>query len=104
MSSYYREQNSRSASPALVAILGWLVPGSGYFLIGQRTRGIVIGVTIITLFLSGMLLAGVRVIDVPGFDRVGQPVKLNTNGQRVESTTRDRYYSYYPWALAGKGI
>jgi hypothetical protein len=32
----------------------------------------VIGVTIITLFLSGVLLGGVRVVDVPGYDDLGR--------------------------------
>src|SRR5687767_1094388 len=51
--------------PTLVALAGWVVPGGGYFLIGQRTRGIVIGVTILVLFLMGILIAGVRVVDAP---------------------------------------
>ena len=56
------------ASAPLVAICAWLVPGSGYFLIGQMGRAIVIGTTIVLLFLAGILIAGVRVIEVPGFD------------------------------------
>jgi hypothetical protein len=62
-----------SSAPApLIALAGWLVPGSGYFLVGQKLRGTVIGVTIITLFLSGVLLGGVRVVDVPGYDDLGR--------------------------------
>jgi hypothetical protein len=56
------------ASAPLVAICAWILPGSGYFLIGQMGRAIVIGTTIILLFLAGILIAGVRVIEVPGFD------------------------------------
>src|SRR5205814_996685 len=55
----------------VVAIAGWLVPGAGYFLIGEKLRGIVIGFTILSLFIFGLLLAGVRVIDLPGFDDTG---------------------------------
>jgi hypothetical protein len=40
-------------------------------LIGQRTRGLVIGVTIITLFLLGTLIAGLRVVDAPNLLGVG---------------------------------
>src|SRR2546430_12547821 len=60
------------APAPLVAIAGWLIPGAGYLLIGQKVRGIVIGVTIICLFLMGMLIAGIRVIDVPGYDDQGR--------------------------------
>ena len=45
------------------ALLGWLLPGLGHFVIGQRRRGIVIGVTISLLWLSGLLIGGVNVID-----------------------------------------
>jgi len=42
---------------------GWLVPGLGYVLIGQRARGAVIGVTILLMFTAGLLIGGMRVID-----------------------------------------
>ena len=51
--------------PPLVALAGWIIPGGGYFLIGQRTRGTVIGVTVVALFLLGVLNAGVRVVEAP---------------------------------------
>ena len=51
--------------PPLVALAGWVVPGAGYFLIGQRTRGAVIGATCVAMFLAGVLIAGVRVVDPP---------------------------------------
>jgi len=56
----------------LVALSGWLLPGLGYMLIGERTRGLIAGVTIIATFLAGILIGGIRVIDVPGFDANGQ--------------------------------
>ena len=59
------------ASPPLVAIAGWLLPGAGYWLIGQRVRAIVVGVTIIVLFMSGILIGGVRAIQVPGYGENG---------------------------------
>ena len=37
------------APPPVVAMLGWLIPGAGYWLLGQRLRAIVIGVTILVL-------------------------------------------------------
>src|SRR5687767_12111229 len=57
--------------PTLVALAGWVVPGGGYLLIGHRTRGIVIGVTILALFVFGILIAGVRVVDAPNLLDVG---------------------------------
>jgi hypothetical protein len=59
-------------SAPVVAIATWLIPGSGYFLIGQYARGLVIGLTIIGLFLGGLLIAGVRVIEVPGYTDHGE--------------------------------
>ena len=38
-----------SWSPPLVAFAAWLLPGGGYLLIGQRARGVVVGVTILLL-------------------------------------------------------
>jgi hypothetical protein len=60
-----------SAPAPLVALAGWLIPGAGYWLIGHRLRGSVVGVTIIILFVFGILLGGIRVIDVPGYDDQG---------------------------------
>jgi len=58
-----------SAVPApLMAICGWLLPGAGYFLIGQIGRALGIGITIILLFVAGLLIGGVREIEVPGFN------------------------------------
>ena len=55
-----------AAPPApLVALAGWLVPGSGYWLIGQKTRAVVIGASVILLFLLGILIAGVAVVEAP---------------------------------------
>ncbi len=47
------------------------MPGLGYWLLGQRTRGLTIGVTVILLFLAGILIGGVRVLEVPGYNRDG---------------------------------
>jgi hypothetical protein len=52
---------------ALIALAGWAVPGLGYVLIGQRARGLVVGVTIILTFIYGVLIGGIRVVDVPGY-------------------------------------
>ena len=45
------------------ALLGWLVPGFGHWLIGDTARGIVLAVTIVSLWVSGLLIGGLGVID-----------------------------------------
>jgi len=55
--------------PPLVALAGWILPGSGYWLIGQRVRGLTIGITIIVLFGLGILVAGIRVVEAPDLNQ-----------------------------------
>jgi hypothetical protein len=45
------------------ALAGWLVPGLGHYLIGERQRGGILAVTIITLYVAGLLIGGVSVCD-----------------------------------------
>lgn len=59
---------------ALVALAGWVLPGLGYVLIGQVRRGLIAGIAILLLFVSGIFIGGIRVIDVPGFDDNGQKI------------------------------
>jgi hypothetical protein len=51
--------------PPLVAVAGWVLPGSGYWLIGQRGRADAIGLTILALFIFGVLIGGIRVVEAP---------------------------------------
>jgi hypothetical protein len=67
----------------VVALAGWLVPGLGYWLIGERWRGVVAGVTIVLMFLAGVLIAGVRVIDVPGYRSDGSKAYVSVRGARA---------------------
>jgi hypothetical protein len=60
--------------PFLVALVAWVFPGAGYLLIKQRARGITIGITILVLFFSGLLIGGVRCLEVPGYDAHGVQV------------------------------
>jgi hypothetical protein len=64
-------RQKRGASPLLVALAGWVLPGSGYWLIGQRARGTIAGATILLTFAAGMAIGGIRVIDVPGYREGG---------------------------------
>ncbi len=51
--------------PPLVALAAWVLPGAGYFLIRQRARGLAVGITILILFVAGLLIGGIRVVDAP---------------------------------------
>ena len=53
--------------PPLIALAGWALPGLGYLLIGQRARGLTIGVTILSLYVMGLLIGGMKVVDQPSF-------------------------------------
>jgi hypothetical protein len=67
----------RQLSPTTVAAAGWVLPGAGYWLLGDHVRALVAGVTIILLFIGGLLIGGVRVLEVPGY---------GTHGQRINAT------------------
>jgi len=43
--------------------LTWVLPGLGHFLLGYRTRGIVLAVSILGLWAGGLLVGGIGVID-----------------------------------------
>ena len=54
-----------SLPPFLIAAAAWALPGLGYWLIRQRTRAITVGVTVIFLFVAGLLIGGVRALEAP---------------------------------------
>ena len=49
--------------PLLAAALAWVFPGLGHLLLGRVQRGLVLAVAITTLYLAGLLIGGVSVID-----------------------------------------
>jgi hypothetical protein len=75
------------ASPPLVAVAGWLVPGAGYWLIGERARALTVGVTIVALFVLGMLIGGARAIQVPGFGENGGKLYLAKESRYINGRT-----------------
>jgi hypothetical protein len=56
----------------VVTLAAWLLPGAGHFIIGQRSRGLTIGISILVLFVLGLLIGGMRVVDMPSWNRVRQ--------------------------------
>jgi len=82
--------------PAVVAVAGWVVPGLGYVFLGERARGFTIMVTVLSLFIFGLLIAGIRVIDVPGYDKNGFEDRVDNTGHRVERSTDYEYQNGHP--------
>lgn len=79
-------------SPFLVGLCAWLVPGGGYLLIGQRARGLCIGISIVLLFLMGILIGGIRIMDPPGWGQYGYMTLLFQRYLRTSSG--EMVYSY----------
>ena len=81
---------SRSAPVPVVALASWLVPGAGYWLLGQRVRAVVIGITIAALFIAGLLIGGIKVLEVPGYGDHGQPlVVIRETGRSRDPRTNE---------------
>ncbi len=47
----------------LAGILAWVIPGAGHWYMGQRSRGLIIFITIMVTFGLGILLGSVEVVD-----------------------------------------
>lgn len=69
-------------SPPAVAFAGWLLPGLGYWLIGERARALYSGIAILALFVGSLLVAGIRTIDVPGYNHRGQRLMVGNGPNR----------------------
>jgi hypothetical protein len=91
-----------NVSAPLVALAGWLVPGSGYWLIGQRARAVIICAAIVMLYVMGLLIGGVRVIEVPGYDtQTGRQIRV---GHRGRVYPNDREYAQARWVLLARPL
>lgn len=73
------DRTDSAISPPFVALLGWLVPGLGYWLIGMKHRAFYAGITIFLVFAMGLLISGVRCVDVPGYDADGNLITLGSS-------------------------
>ncbi|MDB5331621.1 MAG: hypothetical protein JWP03_2772 [Phycisphaerales bacterium] len=72
---------SSPPAPALVALAAWVLPGAGYALLGQYARAITIGTTILLLFVLGLLIGGIRALEVPGYNAHGGKLISWVKGQ-----------------------
>ena len=76
----------------LVGIVAWLIPGAGHWLIGQRERAIYIFLGVGSLFLLGIMLGSIFMID-PAYSKpwfcaqilVGGPALIATLAAGLDS-------------------
>ncbi|MBP8304456.1 MAG: hypothetical protein KBE04_10050 [Phycisphaerae bacterium] len=47
----------------VVGLLAWAIPGAGYWALGDRQRAIVVGVTILAVFVLGLYIGSIGVVD-----------------------------------------
>ena len=89
--------SSRTIPSALIAVAGWLLPGAGYALLGQWARALTVGITIVILYLGGLLIGGLRVIEVPGWGDHGHKLAVDAHGQVEEMRPGEE--DDRPWVL-----
>jgi len=61
-----RRQENHATSLLMVAAAGWLLPGAGYFLLGEKKRAIIIFVTVILTLCTGLYIGSIGVINFVG--------------------------------------
>ena len=47
----------------IVGLLAWVVPGGGYWILGDRRRAAVVGLTIAATFVLGLYVGSIGVVD-----------------------------------------
>ena len=57
------EQESMPRWNFAAALSGWLLPGLGHILLGQRRRGTILMLTLGLVWLAGLAIGGIEVID-----------------------------------------
>ncbi len=53
----FAEQTQRNAV-ARAVLTGWLVPGAGHWMLGERGKGALVGVILLALFTAGFVMGG----------------------------------------------
>lgn len=64
--THRRQESYPTPLLPLIAVAGWLLPGAGYFLLGQKKRAIIIFVTITLTLCTGLYIGSFGVIDFNG--------------------------------------
>ena len=58
-----RSKESHLLFLLIVGLLSWLIPGGGYFLLKEKKRAIIIFVTIVLIFCTGLYIGSIGVVD-----------------------------------------
>ena len=59
----HRSPQPPTAWNMTAAVAAWLLPGMGHYLIGERRRGSILAATVGTIWLAGLLIGGISVVD-----------------------------------------
>ena len=60
------EHKSDPGTMFLIGLAAWIIPGWGYWLLGERTRAIIVCVTLLLTFATGLYIGSIGVIDPAG--------------------------------------
>ena len=88
-----------NANPALVGLAAWALPGLGHWLLGQRSRAIVLFVTILLTYWTGIAAGGVRYTADPTGNTLWFMAQVGAGPQVVALylATRHRNVPAVPW-------
>jgi hypothetical protein len=59
-------KKSNVAFPITIGLMAWLVPGAGYFLLNEKKRGLIVFITIVLTFCTGLYIGSIGVINPVG--------------------------------------
>jgi hypothetical protein len=66
MTAQHAQEQGGLGHVILVGLLAWVVPGGGYWALGDRRRALVVGITIGITFLLGLYIGSIGVVDPMG--------------------------------------
>jgi hypothetical protein len=96
----YSSSPAVPVSPWAALAAGFGLPGLGHLLIGERWRGMSIFVAVLSLFVLGIFIGGVRVIDPPGWQD-GQRAPVSPRSSEWILTSRPvNAVLQRPWYIA----
>jgi hypothetical protein len=52
------ELRPKTAQLVWLCIAAWLIPGCGHYILGKKGRALILGITIIVMFLFGLIMKG----------------------------------------------
>lgn len=106
MSEASQRVNRAKAIPApMAAVMAWLVPGLGHWLLGERARGAIFFVVICVTFWAGVAVGGVRSTVTPKENGAWVAAQLCAGpqaavamylGQRDQSQNGNRHKAPWP--------